>query len=187
MRYVTELHDSLGEFFAAVDSRPVKYGNDGDAVWHGTANYGEAMRIAKEGWREMRPKVDEYQSAIMDKVRETVDLTHVPTLDLMGAAVDVGEFLTGVPECMIAFPTEPNPTVDRTLRVVMDPGASGSFGADELARRGAAVACLLEVLQILGYSLEIWVASLLGESSPMPSTRRLLRRILLVRLLILTG
>lgn len=159
MNYITEIHDSLGEFFAAVDSRPAKYDHDGDAEWHGTANYGEAMRIAKEGWREMRPKVDEYQSAIMDKVRQTVDLTHVPTLDLMGAAVDVGEFLTGVPECMIAFPTEPNPTIDRTLRVVMDPGASGSHSAYGMARRGAAVACLLEVLQILGYSLEIWIAS----------------------------
>jgi hypothetical protein len=158
MQWVTEKHGSLAEFIANVEGRTYKYEN-GDRGWHGTDSVAEAIDIARKGWDEVRPMVDEHRSAIMSKVRQIVDLEFHPTLEIVGAAVDVAEFLTGVPECMIAFPTEERPTAKRTLRLVMDPGANSSVAADRLAHRGAAVATLLEVLQMIGYSLEVFIAS----------------------------
>jgi len=149
--------DSLAEFVGYAENM-APY-DSGDDHWAGTPNHDAALRLAKDGWHEARPIVDATRTLVMDKVSEVVDFTFVPTMDVAGAAVDMGIFMTGHPECMIAFPTEPEDKPEKVLRVLMDPGASARYAADWMARRGGAVAALLEVLQMLGHSLEIHIVS----------------------------
>lgn len=158
MEWVTEFHGSLAAFTDTVESRVEKYDSRDDG-WYRSSNTGHAVQIARQGWGEVRPLVDQHRTAIMAKVRELVTLEVTPEFNLWGSAVDMGEYMTGNPECMIDFPLDPNPSVRRSLRLVMDPGGYQGVSADELAHRGAAVATLLEVLQMIGYSLEVFIAS----------------------------
>jgi len=128
-------------------------------VWSGTPDHGAALALARHGWHDIRHLVDATRTMIMERVSEVVDLMPAPTMDVAGAVVDMGVYMTGHPECMIAFPMEPEDRPERVLRVIMDPGASGGYGADWMANRGGAVAALLEILQMLGHSLEIHIVS----------------------------
>lgn len=160
MEWVTEYHDSLQEFINTVADRAVKHDDGYDTQWHGnTNNVGEALEIAQRGWQEVRPKVDQARSEIMGKVRNFVNLDTTPTWHVAGGVVDMGEFMTGNPECMITFPVTEQSTMKRSLRLVLDPGGNAGVNANELATRGAAVATLLEVLQLMGFSLEVMIAS----------------------------
>ena len=157
-RYHFPRYETMTEFIDVVKNRP--YGGvDSVDGWTGTANYSDAIDLAVDGWEEMRPEVDSIRESIMGHMSEIMDFEFVPTLDVVGAAVDMGEFMTGVPECMVSFPMEERDTVSRVIRIVLDPGGNASVKSRELANRAAAVAALLESLQLSGRSLEIWVAS----------------------------
>lgn len=156
-RYHFPKYDTMGEFIAHVDGHP--YGPTYDDGWSGTATYGEALGLARDGWDEQRPTVDAVRSEVIGQLTEIIDMQFHPVLDVSGCAIDMGEFMTGVPECMIQFPTDPAPSIERVIRIVMDPGGNSSVTTTALANRAGAVAALLEVLQLSGRSLEVWVAS----------------------------
>lgn len=159
MEWVTEYHNSLREFMSTVSDRTVKY-DAGSGDWYGYTNdVGEALAIAERGWQEVRPKVDQARSEIMGAVRQFVNVDVVPTWQVAGGEVDIAEFLTGNPECMVTFPVTEQSTMKRSLRLVLDPGGCADVDGEQLATRGAAVATLLEVLQLLGFSLEVMLAS----------------------------
>lgn len=149
--------DSLHEFVQWCETAdPCRSGR---AEWAGTESHDDALRLARDGWHDIRHLVDATRSVVMDKVSEVVDFSPTPVLQVAGAAVDMGVYMTGHPECMIAFDPDPENKPEKVLRVVMDPGASARYGATWMANRGGAVASLLEILQMLGHSLEIHIVS----------------------------
>jgi len=149
--------DSLAEFTDwCATAKPVQAGTD---HWSGTPNHDAALRLARDGWHDVRHLVDATRSLVMEKVAQVVDLSPAPVMDVCGSVVDMGVYMTGHPECMIAFTPEPDNKPEKVLRVVMDPGASARYGAEWMANRGGAVASLLEILQMLGHSLEIHIVS----------------------------
>jgi hypothetical protein len=151
--------DSLAEFTDwCATAKPVDLG-PGQSKWAGTRNHDAALRLARHGWHDIRHLVDATRSVVMEKVSEVVDFMPNPTMDVAGAVVDMGVYMTGHPECMIAFPMEPVDKPEKVLRVLMDPGASAGYGPEWMANRGGAVASLLEILQMLGHSLEIHIVS----------------------------
>lgn len=149
--------DSLHEFVQWCESAtPCR---NGDPEWTGTASHDAALALARDGWHDIRHLVDATRTVVMEKVAEVVDFSPTPVLQVAGAVVDMGVYMTGHPECMIAFDPEPENKPEKVLRVVMDPGASAGYGATWMANRGGAVASLLEILQMLGHSLEIHIVS----------------------------
>jgi hypothetical protein len=149
--------DSLAEFTDwCATASPVQAGTND---WSGTPDHDSALRLARHGWHDIRHLVDATRSVVMEKVSEVVDFMPNPTMAVAGAVVDMGVYMTGHPECMIAFPMEPEDKPEKVLRVIMDPGASSGYGPEWMANRGGAVASLLEILQMLGHSLEIHIVS----------------------------
>ena len=149
--------DSLSDFTEWCSTAEPRSG--GSDHWSGTPSHDAALRLAKDGWHDIRHLVDATRSIVMDKVSEVVQFTHAPIMSVAGAVVDMGVYMTGHPECMIAFDPEPENKPEKVLRIVMDPGASARYKAGWMANRGGAVASLLEILQMLGHSLEIYVVS----------------------------
>ena len=149
--------DSLSDFTEWCSTAEPRSG--GSDHWSGTPSHDAALRLAKDGWHDIRHLVDATRSIVMDKVSEVVQFTHAPIMSVAGAVVDMGVYMTGHPECMIAFDPEPENKPEKVLRIVMDPGASARYKAGWMANRGGAVASLLEILQMLGHSLEIHIVS----------------------------
>lgn len=152
-------YDTMTEFIDKVRGNDYGGTDSYDAEFTGTPNYERALELAEDGWTEMRPTVDAVRESIMGSIAEVIDFESTVTLDLVGGAVDMGAFMAGEPEHMIAFPMDERDTMDRVVRIIMDPGGASGVPASQLAARAAAVAALLEIVQMSGRSLEVWVAS----------------------------
>jgi hypothetical protein len=157
--------NSVEEFVAPIVASPARHYNRSSGVEYGAETVDAALQIAAEGWKEQRPTASRVMGSVMEYVADRVDLMPQMMMDVCGASVDMGAYMAGEPECMLSFPIVPQERTDKVLRILLDPGASGTYSSEYLATRAAAVAALLEVLQVLGHSLEIWLASPVKDRS----------------------
>lgn len=144
-------------------SDPQHHYNAGGGMGYGATSVAHAFEISAQGWAEQMPKATEVVGQVMQSVGDRIDLTPKVMMDVQGSVVDMGSYMTGEPECMVSFPLEDECRNDKVLKVLLDPGASGGYSEEYLATRAAAVSALLDVLQMLGHALEIWVASPVKE------------------------
>ena len=128
---------------------------DGNARFRGTDSFAEAVGIAKNGWKQ-RPS-----SKIANSVAANLSEQEAPTYalqhDVVGGAVDVGAYMTGEPECMLAFvPQEAPKTVAITVNVI----ASAFVNKEQIQARGEAVYAAVVALRSSGYLVNLsWMTT----------------------------
>ena len=129
-----------------------------DTEWPG-ASWAEAIQLAIDGWQVPLAEAD----ISVAQLREGAGLSHSvtvlePTWDVTGAEVDVGAYLSGIPECMVdAVPRE----VSRRGKVIsflVPAGYSNTIGHQAITNRGLALATLCTAIIEAGHSVEIWSA-----------------------------
>lgn len=167
---VVHRFESLGELLAyaqgdsdmAEDDRHSR--NTDDNVWSGTGSFGEAVKLAKEGWSDVRPQVDLLTEKVNFQMKEVTHNAFQPVYDVQGAMVDVRAYLSGEPECMIDFLPIEQSRVGRVVTLIVQIGAAGSVSADNLLARCAAISALVDTLAVAQHSCEIWVESTVRPS-----------------------
>jgi hypothetical protein len=97
---------------------------------------------------------------IADKVRphlaEFEQDTVTWSYDVVGETPDIGRFLTGEPECMMMPMYQPIARHGRVVTILVDMCASASINPEQIQARGAAIVALIETLQIIGHTVELW-------------------------------
>jgi len=130
------------------------HGPDGGSVGYATANYPASMELARHGWKDGARRV----MALSEKLKAAItsEMT-APGLvyDVVGDVPDVGEFMAGTPEHMLAF--QEVPTTARVVRVVVGSGARASVSADSMIARGACVCAAIDAIESAGVRCEIVV------------------------------
>lgn len=126
----------------------------GPAEWSGgVANLGEALQVARKGWPEGMEWARDVAMPALSAATSTRVAGEAWTYDVTGAAYDVGEYLSGVPECWLACQTsETRPVISILVNIAVSAGVP----ADAIRRRGAAVTALALHLQASGYVVELW-------------------------------
>lgn len=150
--------------FAAAAKAGNKLGHERGTLWshadEGTSsNYGgsfaAAVRMANgAGW-------DGALEAMESERVSGADSFHTDSLnvvyDVSGADVDMGRYMTGVPECMMETPlSAPSAPV---VSILVSFGASWSVGDAELLKRATVVASVLEWARASGIVVEVYSAS----------------------------
>src|ERR1700761_3635516 len=80
--------------------------------------YADAWDMARMGWTSKQDAALELaESAITEVMRDVEVIGWVPTWDVQGSTVDVGQYLAGEPECMIDFPPVPVPATGRVVSI----------------------------------------------------------------------
>lgn len=118
---------------------------------------GTAFAMARDGW-------DAHLDETLDLARETVEtveaetelMAFTPQWDVTGAMVDVGEYLAGVPECMIEIPPAPTTKYGRVVTMCASASYSCGVNAERLIERGKVITALAIELSRLGISLELY-------------------------------
>jgi len=109
-------------------------------------SFDEAIEYARHGWPEGANKA----KALLDRL--TIDPPSAPHSqtyhDVSGSYVDVGEFVQGVPECMVDFREDKRPA--RFAHIVVAACYAASFRASSAIQRGVTIAAIIDALEAQG-------------------------------------
>lgn len=140
--------------------------SDGPGSWHGTANFEQAVELARHGWSNVRPSIDGLLSDIDGKVRKLTEEKPVMFHDVTGAFVDMGAYMAGEPECMIDVRQETLPTTGRIVRLLVNGSANWSVDEATIKARGAAICALVDAMARQHLALEVWVEVSIKPQTP---------------------
>ncbi|AHJ10705.1 hypothetical protein P106B_22 [Rhizobium phage vB_RglS_P106B] len=157
---------SLSEMMKFIDAIPEHkrtgrrdqgYSNDNGAKWYGSSSMGEAMRIAKDGWKEGVEKA----SSILEFLNLENATQRRRAYSVAGGNVSVGRLLAGNPKHMVHRPKLPG---KRTITLFVENTASARIEAEMLAIRASIVAAFADILESRGYSCQIVAVTMQGRS-----------------------
>ncbi|WP_326569726.1 hypothetical protein VSH64_01325 [Amycolatopsis rhabdoformis] len=124
--------------------------------WPG-ASWEEALRLAVDGW----PVALENAGITVDELRAGAGLEHQvtelePAWDVTGSEVDIGAYLSGVPECMVDAVPRPVSRRGKVVTFLIPAAYSNRIGHDVIINRGLALVTLCAAIIDAGHSVEIW-------------------------------
>lgn len=127
-----------------------------DKSWLGAKSFEEAIALARYGWPEGMAKVKVIAAPMLDRLVPLVASGHAWEWDVTGASYDVGEYLSGAPECwLVPVPALAKPTVTLQSETYL----SASTPAQAVTQRGVAVVALALALERAGYAVKIETVS----------------------------
>lgn len=135
-------------------SRSVGNGKD----WYGgTQTYEEAVSLISRGWPEGASRVSQVR-ATLDRAVES--LVAAKTQDVMfgveGEWFDIGRMAEGDPECCGYWEEDGESEKNKIVKIVANICVSACVSTDAMYARGAACIAAVDVLESLGYRVELW-------------------------------
>lgn len=131
---------------------------EGNAEWSGSDTFADAVDMLQNGWDEHRAAVEFAVSTVADdpSIEEMMATRFGWTHDFAGGMVDIGRYVVGEPECMIAPMMVEARQPDAVVRIMLNGSASAAVKTHVLVQRGIVVAALVDTLQKLGRGVEVW-------------------------------
>lgn len=155
-----EIWNSYEEFVDKVgnNANPLSSDNvSGSREWDlSVGSLSKAVGLAHGGWADARPDVDKVLSSLTDRLDHKYGDRYNTVMDVTGGFVDVGTYMSGVPECMVQFVQEPDVSVGRVVRIMNSSGFLSGVDGTAVLRRGVAIIALVEVLHKMGFGVELW-------------------------------
>lgn len=122
--------------------------------WYQSDSLDHALNLARYGWPEGRARLGDIQAKLNILQYLPLGFRTQPHFALAGDEPDVGRMLSGEPEHMMTM----QPRIVRNgklIRLVVQVSYPWTTTTEQVFRRGAAVLACLEIVQMLGYTLEI--------------------------------
>lgn len=153
---------TLTDFIEVMDKQaesPSYRGHDSSG-WSGGASLREAVTTLKDGWDGGAEVVEDILARLQTSLKQIAkDMTPKVVYDVTGSFPDIERYLEGEPECMVNFRLDDESKAGQVCRILIDCGANASYSQDWMTRRAGAIAALVQVLQMVGKSIEVWIAS----------------------------
>jgi hypothetical protein len=138
-----------------------------DKSYHTSSNsLGEALGQLVDGWTGSMTTMEK----VRDKVRERVGSLDVNTFRfdnaLIGQYLDISSFLAGEPQCMLQAYEDTTKRANKFVRILVDVSVSWQIKPEDIATRGGAIVALCDVLNLCGYSTEVWASATCSGDKP---------------------
>jgi len=139
-------------------SRTVEKKDNSRTPFYQTGSFREAKEFATAGgWTGAGESAGEALAGVMSKLRETIKPEPTRVYAAAGAFPHIALAAAGNPQHMIRPVPVPGSGKGRTVRVLVNCSASAGIKTPTMIARGVAYVALVEALQSLGYSVEVWV------------------------------
>lgn len=135
-------------------SSMVRSSRDDRLGFRGSSSFEEALDWARNGWAPGRSAVLELVDKFVDRISADV-IKEVDSFDVAGDELDVGAFLDGAPECFVASWDADGLRERLPIRIAFNPGVNCGITTEAIVKRGAAIAALVELLEIAGFSVDL--------------------------------
>lgn len=161
---ITSQHfDSLQDFLRAcsADQWPIsrEYASDKYDPSFCKASYADALHLADHGWKEGLEKIAKLTASFTTVLANKIQKDTI-RFDVSGDVLDIGRVVTGEPECFMQWETtELEQTGNKVLKIVASITVSASVTQETMIRRGAAIAALVECMELSGYRIELVISN----------------------------
>ncbi len=121
------------------------------------ASFDEAIKLARDGWKEGRDKIQFIASPVFDALSSRIPKRRV-RLDVYGGSVLVGRYLAGMPDHFQRYKQTKHSQRGRgrrLLHIVYNQSTSGGISTDIMRARGGTVAALVQLLDYAGFVTEL--------------------------------
>ena len=116
-------------------------------------SWDETLQHLTKGWSGSKAL-----KVASDKISEMRDHSGTTTeFDVTGDFIDIGDYLTGVPECWGSMIEDPKPLLK--LSIMIEAGVGGSRSSSEIENRGAAILAMIDAFREKGFFLDITINS----------------------------
>lgn len=134
------------------------YGHPGSSWQFGEKGHkpSDAIDMARMGWETPMDDALTMVDDITTQMLESTTEVFTPVWDVQGGSVDIGQFLSGEPECMIDYPPTQTIKDSRVVTMCVSISTSGAIGPESMIERGAAIAALAQIVASRGFNLELW-------------------------------
>lgn len=129
--------------------------NPNHAAWapeqnsfHGSYNMAQAIRYARDGWKEGIEKAKE----ILEYLNTDHAQMRKRSYGVAGGRVNVGRMISGNPLNMVYRPKQPG---TKRITIFVETAINSVIAAKNAAIRAACIAAIVDILEIQGYSLTI--------------------------------
>ena len=158
MRHFYAKYDDYSSFLKhafkeSFSSQKESRSND-DLEWHGGVTWEQACSLAKSGWIEGMQMIENYRSRITPKLTNSI-VRPVPVDNIHGFAVNVGAFLSNMPECFFDREYEKRNYPGRLFTLVVSCSYSSNVSTDVVIERGSMVCSLVDALEFAGNRVEV--------------------------------
>jgi hypothetical protein len=159
-----EVYESLGEAVRHAQNNPApRSSNSSDKEFSLTASLQDACELATKGWSDVRPQVDKLFGELEASIAMVLDESYSIRFDYSGDSVDMGRYMSGDPECMMDYVTEPQARMGRVIKVMVNVANSARITPKQIMDRGVVVVALLDVLNKLGVGVELWTEMAIAD------------------------
>lgn len=119
--------------------------------WTGGASFEQAIAMARIGWPEGAARAQKLLKSLqLPPFEETHSVTQN---DVTGSYVDVGEYVQGVPECMVDFREDTRKA--RFLSIRVSGVMACAIPAEEAMNRGVCIAAIVDALESRGIRCDV--------------------------------
>jgi hypothetical protein len=133
--------------------------------WTGARDWHTARNLAVHGWPDGLAQVAEAKKLV--KIPTALHAPQiVPRFSEEGDEVSVDRYLANEPDHWLDFPVQPTPQRGRICRVILSACASASFAPEQLIRRGAVAAALIDALESAGVRCEVSTIATMSVEEP---------------------
>ena len=155
---------TLEDFLAVIDGkeeelRKIKSeANNSGSSFSGTENIGEAINLARFGWKEGADRVRDIADELAVNLESHI-IKQASFHDVEGADINIGRYLEGEPDCMVNY-KKAERTGSPIISISVNCSISACTGKERIEARGAAISALIDLLETSGARVELWAGSL---------------------------
>ena len=125
----------------------------------GVESFSQAVGLARHGWNAIRPTVDSMVDSIVGDVRDTVVMSPRVMYDQVGIHPDMDAVFAGDPDFMMRLAFDTVTGSDQVVRLLIDTGAASLYSGDSMLKRAAAIAALVDVVNMSSRSVDLYITS----------------------------
>lgn len=133
-------------------------------------------RMVSEGWEDGVKSALPIAEHALRTIEKEIDRPRVTSeWNVYGAEVDIGRYMSGVPECMVDYEPFIVSKAGKVVTLCSSYIYSAAINASTIIKRGAAVMGLAMALQESQHSVEIWIDHTSDTGNTVVSTKVLLK------------
>jgi hypothetical protein len=124
--------------------------------WAG-GSFGECVTLAKYGWATGAERIATMAAPLLEQISSKMYKPEMVADVEGGSTIDMGAFLAGEPECILIW-RDSEEIIEhsgRFVKIVASISASCGFTTEQLFAKGAAVAILIDALEMSGHRVQL--------------------------------